>query len=125
MNAIKYFSSGLPGHLARVLIFPLVALFTAVSLAQAPPGVEPSIGFPKVGVIFSQLVGGADGGNGSHVQLSGSFTVNKATGRGTLTVTAVIDPDWHIYSLTQPDGGPGKPDLKLTKPPSYEMPGMF
>ena len=65
--------------------------------------------------------GDADSGSGQHVQLNASFTANKATGHGTLTVSATIERDWHIYSLTQPVGGPGKSELKVTKSPDFNQ----
>src|SRR5262245_52149015 len=102
----------------------LIAAFSGTfAFAQAPPGPEFDRGLPKVG-LFGQLLGrGAN--DGEQVHLSASFTVNKATRRGTLTVTAIIGNDWHIYSLTQPAGGPGKSELKITKSPSYGLLGQF
>jgi suppressor for copper-sensitivity B len=109
----------------------LIFWITSSALAQAPPGAEPDNEPPKLELFnkllgtpkTSSLLGGSTSAN--NVQLSGSFTVNKATRRGTLTVTAKIDPDWHIYSLTQPAGGPGKSEIKVTKSPSYALAGIF
>lgn len=113
-----------PRSPAPLTVGLLIAAFSATfALAQAPPGAEPPTGLPKGG-LFGKLLGGPSE-DGEHVSLSGSFTVNKATRRGTLTVTAVIGDDWHIYSLTQPAGGPGKSELKVTKSPSYGLLGQF
>lgn len=40
-----------------------------------------------------------------------------------LMVTAEIDPGWHVYSLTQPKGGPRATKLKLTQSPDYHAIG--
>lgn len=107
-----------------LIVAVLIAAFSAtLAFAQAPPGAESPTGLSKGG-LFGKLLGGGSN-EGEQVRLSGSFTVNKATRRGILTVTAIIGPDWHIYSLTQPAGGPGKSELKVTKSPSYGLLGQF
>ncbi len=119
---------GWHGHLARA--FLLLFALASSALAQAPPGAEPDNEPPKL-ELFNKLLGTPKSSSllgsssGKQVQLSGSFTVNKATRRGTLTVTAKIDPEWHIYSLTQPAGGPGKSDIKVSKSPNYALLGIF
>src|SRR4051794_13801878 len=104
----------------------LCLFFSTLSnaLAQAPPGVESANEPPRLN-LFSKLTGSSDSGSGQHVKLDASFTVNKTTRRGTLTVTAKIERDWHIYSLTQPAGGPGKSELKVTKSPDFSLLGVF
>ncbi len=102
-----------------------LALLTALStFAQAPPGLESAKEPPKLN-LFSKITGGAPGGDGDKVKFSAAFTVNKATRRGTLMVTAKIEPSWHIYSLTQPAGGPQKSELKATKSPDVSLLGIF
>ncbi len=109
----------------------LGSLAASTSLAQAPPGAEPDNEPPKLELFnqvlgtpkSSSLLGGST--NSNHVQFSGSFTVNKATHRGTLTITAKTDPEWHIYSLTQPAGGPMRSELKVTKSPEFSLAGIF
>src|SRR6187549_1979563 len=113
-----------PTILRLALALSLALALAPPVLAQAPPGIEPDAG-PKKLNLFSNLLGGPGGGSGEHVQLSASFTVNKATRRGILTVSAIIDPEWHIYSLTQPSGGPGKSELKVAKSPNFAVMGLF
>jgi thiol:disulfide interchange protein len=102
----------------------IVLLAALSALAQAPPGLDSTTEPPKLD-LFSKITGGAPGGDRQQVRLSGSFTVNKATSRGTLSVTATIEPSWHIYSLTQPAGGPQKSELKVTKSPDFSLLGIF
>ncbi|HEY2415024.1 MAG TPA: cytochrome c biogenesis protein CcdA [Pirellulaceae bacterium] len=116
--------SGCHWHPASVLSAFLVTLSATIALAQAPPGVESAAEPPKLN-LFSKITGGAPGGEGEQVKLSGSFNVNKATRRGALTVAATIEPSWHIYSLTQPAGGPQKSELKVTKSPDFSLLGIF
>ena len=40
------------------------------------------------------------------VTLGASFTLKQGGREGTLRVTALIAKDWHVYSVTQPKGGP-------------------
>jgi thiol:disulfide interchange protein len=115
--------SGWHWHSASAFLLFFTAL-SSLALAQAPPGLNSGNEPPKLN-LFSKITGGAPGGDGEQVKLSGSFTVNKATRRGTLTVTALIEPSWHIYSLTQPAGGPQKSELKVTKSPDFSLLGIF
>src|SRR5262245_45126978 len=103
-----------------------LALFAQMAAAQAPPGIGPSDAPPGFGQLAPKaLFGGALGGEGNHMSLSGSFTVEKGTRNGVLTLAAQIDPGWHIYSLTQKSGGPQKSEIKVDKSPSFELAGLF
>ncbi len=52
-------------------------------------------------------VGGAANAGGSRdVNFSGKFMIEKGKRHGILSVRAVLAPGYHIYSLTQPAGGP-------------------
>lgn len=42
-----------------------------------------------------------------------------------LMITAAIDPGWHVYSLTQPKGGPRATKIKLTQSPDYKAIGNW
>lgn len=42
-----------------------------------------------------------------------------------LYITAEIKKDWHIYSLTQPKGGPLPSKIKLPESPHYKVAGQF
>jgi thiol:disulfide interchange protein DsbD len=40
-------------------------------------------------------------------------------------LTVEIDPSWHIYSLTQPDGGPVRSELTLSKGQPFKLAGKI
>ena len=44
---------------------------------------------------------------------------------GLLEITATMDPAWHVYSLTQPPGGPLKSQIKLDPSDQYRLLGSF
>jgi thiol:disulfide interchange protein len=101
-------------------------LSAALAVAQAPPGAEPDSAPPGLGLL-NQLnpFGKGLGGNGQPLTLSGSFTIDKTTRHGILTVTAQIEPTWHVYALDQPPGGPEKSDLKVARSPAVSVAGIF
>ncbi|MAI34456.1 MAG: disulfide bond formation protein DsbD [Rhodopirellula sp.] len=46
-------------------------------------------------------------------------------GQGKLSVTATLGSGWHIYSMTQPAGGPTPTTLSLQSPPEIKLTGNF
>src|SRR4051812_351151 len=102
--------------ITSVLAASVVALLAAVAGAQnAPPGVSDGAA-PKLGTLKDfGLFGGPVGGGSNHVALSGSFMVEKGSRNGILTLTADIDPSWHVYGIDQPKGGPQKSEIQVTK----------
>src|SRR5687767_988638 len=50
----------------------------------------------------------------SKVQISAQFEVDKQVATAYVVVTAQIEEGWHIYSITQPAGGPLKTRLSLS-----------
>ena len=59
------------------------------------------------------------------VTLSAQFTAATADRPAVLMITADIAPGWHVYSLTQPPGGPTKTKIELTASPQYHLAGQF
>lgn len=88
----------------------------ALSLAAACPAIAQEDGAfnlnPKGG---NKLLpgGGPFGGNEEEVQATAEFHVIRGTRLGKLTVTLDIPAGYHIYSLTQPKGGPKKTVITL------------
>ena len=99
------------------------ALLSCGAPAQEPPGVEAAPQKSKLNL--RELFGGGGEVGGNHVRFTGSFTIEKGSRNGTLTVAAKIDPDWHVYSITQPSGGPMKSQLKVPNSPNYTVVGLF
>jgi thiol:disulfide interchange protein/DsbC/DsbD-like thiol-disulfide interchange protein len=59
------------------------------------------------------------------VVLSAQFTAPTAERPAVLMITAEIAPGWHVYSLTQPPGGPTKTKIELAPSPEYQLAGEF
>src|SRR5262245_40004808 len=89
----------------------ILALFLAKAVAaqDAPRSASPTeSAAPKLNLIKElnqDFFGNSLEGDGKRVTLSGSFTVTQGQRRGFLTLSAQIDPGWHIFSLDQPKGG--------------------
>jgi suppressor for copper-sensitivity B len=105
----------------------LAILFAAAAFGQnAPPGAKSETAQPKLNLFKDlQRLGGPSDGGGQPLTLAGSFTVEKGSRRGVLTLSAVMDPGWHVYSLTQPKGGPQKSEIKVTEAPQFKRLGEF
>lgn len=55
-----------------------------------------------------------------------SYAAKKSSAtEATLFIKAVIDPNWHIYSVNQPDGGPVKTTFVFEKSKSYSLLGKL
>lgn len=52
---------------------------------------------------------------------SAEFTHDAATRRGYLFVTLTLKPGWHVYSLTQPEGGPLATQIQLNKSAEFRL----
>ena len=46
-------------------------------------------------------------------KFAAAFRVVEGTRKGTLSVSATIEPEWHVYSITQPEGGPTPSTIKV------------
>ncbi len=62
---------------------------------------------------------------GDPVLFSAEFTPATDTRAAVLTVTAEIEPGYHIYSLTQPKGGPLRTTIKLSPSDKYRVIGPW
>ncbi|MBN1909354.1 MAG: thioredoxin family protein [Pirellulales bacterium] len=112
-----------------VLLFAMTTVAgTALVVGQAPPEMPPadlpidiSLG-EDMDVNPDGLFGPGGGmGGSSNVTVSAVFTANPPM----FYITADIASGWHIYSITQPKGGPVATVIKVPKTASYEVPGPF
>src|SRR5687768_12739259 len=95
-------TSRLPFNRLAAAIAGLV-LFAPLAVAQAPPGLDANA--PPPALNLKDLFAGPGlglGGQGGKVSFSASYTIEKESRRGLVTVAVTIEPGWHIYSLTQP-----------------------
>jgi suppressor for copper-sensitivity B len=91
-------------------VLGLALLLCTASVARGQ-GTEPA---PKLNLLKDfNFLGGAGGDNSQKVTFAGSFMCERESRRGTLTLSATIEPGWHVYSLTQKKGGPEASDIKV------------
>src|SRR5262245_24675324 len=109
---------------ARLLAsFSIATFFAAAALAQEVTTEPPVVGGPPKVDFLKELGLPGLGGNqqGDKVTFFGSFTIQKGSRRGELTVAATIAPEWHIYSITQPKGGTQATRLEPKLPPGVKL----
>jgi thiol:disulfide interchange protein len=68
---------------------------------------------------------GAPGEGDITLTLQAEFTPAKAELPARLFITATIKPGWHIYSITQPPGGPIPTEIKLSPSKQFKKLGDF
>jgi thiol:disulfide interchange protein len=59
------------------------------------------------------------------VSVKAEFTASPVEGVGELSITATTEPSWHIYSITQPPGGPLPTEIKLRPSGGFRLLGHF
>jgi len=64
-------------------------------------------------------------GEQSAVSVTAEFTTSTAQRAGHLSITARMKPTWHIYSITQPSGGPLPTEIKLRSSEAFRLLGGF
>ncbi len=101
----------------------LAVVFLAAPIAAQDVGTHPPEEERLKLNILDNLLGPPD--LGEKVSFFGSFTVERGSRRGTLTVLAQIEPEWHIYSITQPDGATQRTRLEPAKSADYKLLGPF
>jgi thiol:disulfide interchange protein len=66
-----------------------------------------------------------DSGLADPVTLSAQFSAASGDRPAVLAITADIASGWHVYSLTQPPGGPTKTRIEVTPSPQFKLLGEF
>jgi thiol:disulfide interchange protein len=67
--------------------------------------------------------GGSSGGE--KVTFTGKYQIAKGSREGRLSIEAVIEPNWHVYSVTQLPGGPIKSVIKVADSKDFQVAGPF
>ncbi|MCA9120662.1 MAG: thioredoxin family protein [Planctomycetaceae bacterium] len=102
-------------------LFALLLLFTG-TVAPAQDASE----LPKLNII-DQLgipgLGGAAGGE--KATFSAEYRIAEGSRAGALSVTATMEPKWHLYSVTQLPGGPQTSVIKLASSEQAVITGKF
>ena len=105
-----------------------VICFAPVAWAEdAPPAVatEATEAPPRLNLKDLGIKGFGGGGSSDPATFSARFQVQEGSRRGTLSVTAIIDDGWHVYSLTQPGPGPMPSKVKVTEADQFKLLGPF
>jgi thiol:disulfide interchange protein len=86
----------------------------------------PGFGQFKLPGNLSSGFGAVDGGTDtSPISVTAEFTGADDDRPAVLMITADIATDWHLYSITQPPGGPLKTEIDLAPSSSYQLLGPF
>ena len=92
-----------------------VVVLSATALAQGPDGFQ----------LLPELGGLNTTGPDANLQIAASLRMTAGSQVGLLEVTATMNKTWHVYSLTQPPGGPNKTVIKLAPSREYRLLGSF
>ena len=112
-----------PGVVERTPVFrKLVLFFVAITLvASSDRHVFAQFDFQVVPSL-SNLNSGPPPHN---LEFKSRVRIQPNANVGLLEITATMDPSWHLYSLTQPAGGPLKSQIKLQPSKQYRLLGSF
>ena len=75
------------------------------------------------GICSAQIpnFGGGGGSKAEPFKLSAKFQSYQGSSKGVITVTATIESPWHIYSITQPAGGPKASELVIEESDKFKI----
>jgi thiol:disulfide interchange protein len=107
----------------RAFLLALLALSPLSIVAQEPAEQRVKLNLQELGI--SGLAGNTGLSSGEPAKFSSSFKVVEGTRKGTLSVSVVLEPQWHVYSITQPDGGPMPTRIKVVESASFKLLGPF
>ncbi len=96
----------------------LGVILGALALLVVPVG-------PATDVWGDDFSGAGPGEAKNVVSVIAQFTASTADKPGQLFITATIKPGWHIYSITQPPGGPVATEIEVALPPGVKLAGKF
>lgn len=106
---------------ARTLV---AAIVVAAWLTAAPSAAQSDLS-DDLGVLPNLSLGDlGDDADDQPVKLSAQLD-RQGESRAVLRVVAQLQPNWYIYSVTQPTGGPLRTTIQLTGPDGVELDGDF
>jgi suppressor for copper-sensitivity B len=111
---------------ARLLVAVVITCgcLAAIGWGQVPPTTDSSP--PRFDDPFGAVPGATDDdATGSRVDFSGRFTLDPQTREGRVSIEAHIQAGWHLYSTTQPAGGPRATVIVVPKSAHYQITGEF
>lgn len=110
----------IPFALALALL-TVLTLPGAKLMAQSPADLFPDLSMGKYG----QPAFGASQQDEPATWEAAYKTIDAGAGMFVIEIRGELSPPWHIYSLTQPKGGPSPTKLKLESPDSVELLGPW
>ncbi|QEG42033.1 protein-disulfide reductase DsbD family protein [Roseimaritima ulvae] len=97
----------------------VAALLSVVAMSGVTSAQEP------FGNGFTPTFPGAAASGGEPIELEASFEVAEGMQQGRVHVDATLQEMWHVYSVTQPEGGPSRTVLKLADGSPAKLTGSF
>ncbi len=105
------------------IAFVLLAL--ALLIGAANPAAAQN-GFGNDGSVFSDFsLGGLDEASDEPAQWEAKYFPGEGGSQARLDVIVNVNRGWHIYSVTQPAGGPMRTRLAIESPESVKLAGSF
>ena len=101
---------------ATLLTLPVANAQTAGSTERPRFNVSEALGLPSANELFGQQ---------EPLQLKATYELQEGTRTGRLFVRATMAASWHVFSLTQPAGGPLPTSLTVEKSASLVAVGPF
>ncbi|TWT78999.1 Thiol:disulfide interchange protein DsbD precursor [Planctomycetes bacterium CA13] len=103
------------------------ALFTSTTLTSPvfAQGNMPSGFGDETGLFPNFSLGGFDGATGESAKWNAKYFLNQSDTKGRLDVEVKVARGWHIYSVTQPSGGPLPTEISIESPKSVKLAGAF
>ncbi len=101
----------------------LVLALAWVGIVSGPSAAQSGLG-DDLGVFPSISLGELGNARSEPAEMRAAYVPGDA-GQGTLTVTATMQPDWHVYSVTQAAGGPTPTRITVTGPAGVKLAGEF
>lgn len=87
---------------------------------------QESSNLPQLNIVDQLGIPGLSGGiGGDKATFSAKFELVEGTSSGRVSVTAELEPNWHLYSVTQQPGGPQRSVIKLKDEPLAKLAGPF
>ncbi|TWU35793.1 Thiol:disulfide interchange protein DsbD precursor [Novipirellula aureliae] len=108
-------------HPCATLLAVAVAFMVS---ALAPSSVQGQFGDDPSEVFSDFSLGGFGGAANENTKWKAAYFVDS-NGQGKLQVEAKVPEGWHIYSVTQPEGGPLPTRLTIQSPESARLVGDF
>ena len=72
-----------------------------------------------------ELSGLSSGPPEPELQVTATVRVAPGANIGMLEITATMNDQWHLYALTQPDGGPTKATIQFDESDDYKLLGSL